>query len=67
MTTSTQQLLRQMEDAAKAARPSEGKPCSELDLDEELARMRFYKLVTPSGIMAIAELVRCLERASNDN
>lgn len=61
------QLLLEMEAAAKVARPSEGKPCSELTLEEELARMRFYKLVTPSGIMAIANLVRLLERAANDN
>lgn len=67
MITSTQQLLQQMEDAAKEARTSEGKPCSALTLEEELAMMHFYKLITPSGIMAIAELVRCLERASNDN
>lgn len=60
-------LLLEMEAAAKVARLSEGKPCSELDLGEELARMRFYKLVTPSGIMAIANLVRLLERAANDN
>lgn len=60
-------LLLEMEAAAKVARQSEGKPCSKLTLEEELARMRFYKLVTPSGIMAIANLVRLLERAANDN
>lgn len=59
------QLLLEMEAAAKVARPSEGKPCSDLTLEEELARMRFYKLVTPSGIIAIAELVRLLERAAS--